>query len=65
MSTNAASDIEVQVHETYVEISVSRVDPAEPDAEAYVWVCACGDGGEDADHTEVRREARRHERIAG
>lgn len=60
------SDIEVHVtHETYVEISVPRVSSDEVDAEAYLWVCACGDGGDETGRSEAVHEARRHERRAG
>ena len=58
---------EIEVHETHVEV-VARAEharAADPDAEAYLWVCACGEGDEELARDDAYLEARRHTRIAG
>ena len=44
-------------HETHIE--------ADPDADAFLWVCSCGDGDELFSRADAHVDARVHERAAG
>jgi len=56
---------EIEIHETYVEVVTPAGAAVDPDAEAYLWVCACGEGDDDLLRVDAFLEARRHHRLAG
>ncbi len=63
---------EIELHETYVEVTLTGSTgaapagpDADPDAEAYLWVCACGEGDDELLRVDAYLEARRHARLAG